>query len=105
MYAGSNLLRLTYSGAAPGVVTGVVQINVEVPLDASGLTYLTLAAGPRERTGIHCRRRTMTDRPSGVRVRSAFLKLRSVIPDRRRGTGSPIEETDRQCGIDGVANE
>jgi uncharacterized protein (TIGR03437 family) len=48
LYSGSTMLRMLYSGAAPGMVAGVVQINFQVPADAAGLTYLTLVAGNRE---------------------------------------------------------
>ena len=47
VYAGGNLLRVPYSGAAPGMVAGVVQINFQVPEDAAGLTYVTVVAGNR----------------------------------------------------------
>ena len=47
VYAGGALLRTTYTGAAPGIVAGVVQINLQIPEDAEGLTYLTLTAGNR----------------------------------------------------------
>ena len=47
IYAGGNLLPVPYSGAAPGMVAGVVQINFQVPEDAAGLTYVTVVAGNR----------------------------------------------------------
>lgn len=47
VYAGSMLIRVPYSGAAPGMVSGVTQINFEVPGDAEGVTYVTVVAANR----------------------------------------------------------
>ena len=47
VYEASTLLRVAYSGAAPGIVAGVTQINFQVPEDADGLIYVTLEAGAR----------------------------------------------------------
>jgi uncharacterized protein (TIGR03437 family) len=47
VYANEAMLRVTYSGAAPGIVAGVVQINFQVPADASGITYITVLSGNR----------------------------------------------------------
>jgi len=47
LYAGSSLLTVTYSGAAPGIVAGVVQVNFQVPADASGQISVTVVAENR----------------------------------------------------------
>ena len=53
VYAGTTLLRVPYSGATPGMVAGVTQINLQVPADAFGLTSMSIVAGNRVSNGAY----------------------------------------------------
>ena len=54
---GHETARVTYAGAAPGLVEGVIQINFEVPVSCVNSASLEISMGTtqgKETTGFYC---------------------------------------------------